>query len=73
MSDIRTPSQVSAVLGDGLYRKQSATLGFTLGSISSVIRAFVAERLRFDNGFTYIAVVKAFSILPSLIINDTGT
>ncbi len=49
------------------------TLGFTLGSISSIIFAFVVETMGFSYGFTYIAGVTAVSIIPALFIKETKT
>ena len=49
------------------------TLGFTLGSVSSVIFTYVVEVLGFNYGFTYIAAVTAVSIIPALFIKETKT
>lgn len=49
------------------------TLGFTLGSVSSIVFAYVVETLGFDYGFTYIAGVTAVSIVPALFIRETRT
>lgn len=49
------------------------TLGFTLGSISSIVFAYVVETLGFHYGFTYIAAVTAVSIIPALFIKETRT
>jgi FSR family fosmidomycin resistance protein-like MFS transporter len=46
------------------------TLGFTLGSVSSVIFAYVVETLGFAYGFTYIAAVTAVSLVPALFIRE---
>jgi FSR family fosmidomycin resistance protein-like MFS transporter len=46
------------------------TLGFTLGSISSVIFAYIVEALGFNYGFTYIAAVTAISIIPAFFIQE---
>jgi len=47
------------------------TLGFTLGSVSSVIFAYIVELMGFNYGFTYIAAVTAVSIVPALFIRET--
>jgi len=46
------------------------TLGFTLGSISSIIFAYIVETLGFNYGFTYIAAVTAISIIPAFFIQE---
>jgi len=48
------------------------TLGFTLGSFSSFLFAYVVEVLSFSYGFTYIAAVSFISIIPALFIKETA-
>ena len=48
------------------------TLGFTLGSLSSIIFAYVIETLGFNYGFTYIAGVSLLSVIPALFIRENG-
>jgi MFS family permease len=71
---------MQSILADSIDRTQLDpvfgfyyTLGFTLGSVSSVIFAYVVEVLGFDYGFTYIAAVTAVSIIPALFIKETKT
>ena len=71
---------MQSILADSIDRAQLDpvfgfyyTLGFTLGSVSSVIFAYVVEVLGFSYGFTYIAAVTAVSILPALFIKETRT
>jgi sugar phosphate permease len=71
---------MQSILADSIDRTQLDpvfgfyyTLGFTLGSVSSVIFAYVVEILGFDHGFTYIAAVTAVSIIPALFIKETKT
>lgn len=71
---------MQSVLAESTDRKQLDhvfgffyTLGFTLGSISSVIFAYVIEVLGFNYGFTYIAVVSMLAIVPALFIKETRT
>jgi FSR family fosmidomycin resistance protein-like MFS transporter len=71
---------MQSILADSIDRAQLDpvfgfyyTLGFTLGSVSSVIFAYVVEALGFDYGFTYIAAVTAVSIVPALFIRETKT
>ena len=71
---------MQSILADSIDRVQLDpvfgfyyTLGFTLGSVSSVIFAYVVEVLGFDYGFTYIAAVTAVSIIPALFIKETKT
>lgn len=47
------------------------TLGFTLGSISSVIFGYIVDALGFGYAYIYIAAVTAVSILPALFITET--
>jgi sugar phosphate permease len=70
---------MQSVLADSTDREQLDhvfgffyTLGFTLGSLSSVIFAYVIETLGFNYGFTYIAGVSLLSIVPALFIRETG-
>jgi len=49
------------------------TLGFTLGSLSSVVFGYVVELFGFGLGFNYIAVVTAISIIPALFITEPRT
>jgi FSR family fosmidomycin resistance protein-like MFS transporter len=46
------------------------TLGFTLGSFSSVIFGYVAETYGFNLAFSYIAAVTGLSIIPSFFIKE---
>jgi MFS family permease len=46
------------------------TLGFTLGSVSSIIFAFVVEILGFEYGFTYISAITAICIIPAFFLRD---
>ena len=69
---------MQSILADSIDRSQLDpvfgfyyTLGFTLGSVSSIIFAYVVEVLGFDYGFTYIAAVTAVSIVPALFIRET--
>jgi sugar phosphate permease len=48
------------------------TLGFTLGSVSSIIFSYVIELLGFNYGFTYISIVTAISIIPSMFIKESA-
>ena len=50
------------------------TLGFTLGSFSSVIFGYVVETYGFQIAFSYITAVTSVSIIPALLIKpgDTG-
>lgn len=71
---------MQSVLADSIDRSQLDhvfgfyyTLGFTLGSLSSVIFAYVVEVLGFGYGFTYIAVITGVSIIPALFIKETET
>jgi sugar phosphate permease len=68
---------MQSILADSVDRSQLDpvfgfyyTLGFTLGSISSIIFAYVVETLGFNYGFTYIAAVTGISILPALFIRE---
>lgn len=68
---------MQSVLADSTDREQLDhvfgfyyTLGFTLGSFSSIIFAYVIETLGFNYGFTYIAVVSLVSIIPALFIKE---
>ncbi len=70
---------MQSILADSIDRAQLDpvfgfyyTLGFTLGSISSVIFAYVVEVFGFHFGFTYIAAVTAVSIIPALFIKETS-
>ena len=70
---------MQSILADSIDRTQLDpvfgfyyTLGFTLGSVSSVIFAYIVEVLGFDYGFTYIAAVTSVSIIPALFICKTG-
>ena len=70
---------MQGILADSIDRAQLDpvfgfyyTLGFTLGSISSVIFAYVVEVFGFHYGFTYIAAVTAVSIIPALFIKETS-
>jgi len=47
------------------------TLGFTLGSISSVIFGYIVDALGFGYAYIYIAAVTAVSLLPALFITET--
>jgi FSR family fosmidomycin resistance protein-like MFS transporter len=69
---------MQSVLADSTDREQLDhvfgffyTLGFTLGSLSSIIFAYVVETLGFNYGFTYITGVSLFSIVPALFIRET--
>lgn len=68
---------MQSILADSVDRSQLDpvfgfyyTLGFTLGSISSIIFAYIVETLGFNYGFTYIAAVTGISILPALFIRE---
>jgi len=50
----------------GLYY----SLGFTLGSVSSIVFAYVVEVLGFKYGFTYIAAITAVCVIPAFFIRD---
>ena len=50
----------------GLY----FTIGFTLGSFSSIIFGYVVEWFGFYVGFTFIAAVTAVSLIPALFITE---
>ena len=47
------------------------TLGFTLGSASSITFAYIVETFGFNQGFTYIAAVTAVSLIPAFFIKET--
>jgi len=46
------------------------TLGFTVGSISSVLFGYIVETLGFTSAFTYVSLVTAISIIPTLFISE---
>ena len=46
------------------------TLGFTLGSLSSIIFAYIVEILGFEYGFTYISAITAICLIPALFLRD---
>ena len=69
---------MQSVLADSTDREQLDhvfgfyyTLGFTLGSVSSIIFAYIIETMGFGFGFTYIAGVSLVSIVPALLIKET--
>jgi len=49
------------------------TLGFTLGSFSSVIFGYVVETYGFNLAFSYIATVTGLSIIPAFFIKECPT
>jgi len=46
------------------------TLGFTLGSFSSVIFGYVVETYGFQIAFSYIIAVTSVSIIPAFLIKE---
>jgi dipeptide/tripeptide permease len=46
------------------------TLGFTLGSFSSLIFGYVVETYGFNLAFSYIAAVTSVSIIPAFLIKE---
>jgi sugar phosphate permease len=47
------------------------TLGFTLGSVSSIILGYIIDMYGFSYGFTYIAAVTVITIIPTLFIRES--
>ncbi len=62
LSDSVEPSQLDQIFG--FY----FTLGFTVGSVSSVLFGYIVEFFGFGWGFTYIAGVTLVSMVPALFI-----
>jgi FSR family fosmidomycin resistance protein-like MFS transporter len=68
---------VQSVLSDSVDRTQIDqifgfyfTIGFTIASFSSAIFGYIVEIFGFNWGFTYIAVVTGFSLLPAFFIQE---
>jgi len=68
---------VQSVLSDSVPRSQLDqifgfyfTLGFTLGSVSSVLFGYIVELFGFGWGFTFIAGVTLVSMLPAFFISE---
>jgi FSR family fosmidomycin resistance protein-like MFS transporter len=68
---------VQNVLSDSVPRDQLDqifglyfTIGFTVGSISSIIFGYVVEWFGFYVGFTYIAAVSIISLVPAFYITE---
>jgi len=64
LSDSVPSSQLDQIFG--FY----FTLGFTVGSVSSVVFGYIVEFFGFDWGFTYIAGVTLVSMLPAFFISE---
>ncbi|MFQ6054033.1 MAG: MFS transporter, partial [Candidatus Bathyarchaeia archaeon] len=66
LADSADPAQLDQIFG--FY----FTLGFTLGSLSSVVFGYVVELFGFGMGFTFIAAVTAISIAPASLIREAA-
>jgi FSR family fosmidomycin resistance protein-like MFS transporter len=68
---------VQNVLSDSVPRDQMDqifglyfTIGFTLGSFSSILFGYIVEWFGFYTGFTFIAAVTAVSLIPAFFITE---
>lgn len=68
---------VQSVLSDSVERTQLDqifglyfTIGFTIASFSSAIFGYIVEIYGFGVGFSYIAAVSAFSLIPAFFIKE---
>ncbi len=66
LAEVADPAFLDEIFG--LY----FTLGFTLGSISSILFGYVVEIFGFSSAFIYISLVTAISIVPALFISKRG-